>query len=134
MSANYYQHLASRDWGLTKRAVMLRSGGMCERCHIDRATQVHHFTYERVGREEMDDLAAVCKSCHEFVSGRTDKDPVSAFFNGAHSGEQRPQTYSWLFTQCKTFKELKELWNYLECPVGCEGCAAQEAMMAEDIQ
>ena len=29
------------------------------------ATQVHHLTYERIGKERLDDLQALCRKCHE---------------------------------------------------------------------
>jgi len=87
---NYHKYLASREWALLKRAVHERSGGKCERRHwvlvserVEKPTwvappqaAVHHLTYERIGREELDDLLAVCQPCHDYLSGMTDHDPV----------------------------------------------------------
>jgi hypothetical protein len=39
--------------------------------------QVHHTTYIRKYRERPEDLLAVCRPCHEFLSGRGDVDPRS---------------------------------------------------------
>ena len=36
-------------------------------CRKKPATQVHHLTYKRVGREMLFDLVAVCADCHEVV-------------------------------------------------------------------
>jgi hypothetical protein len=33
-------------------------------CHGRKATQAHHLTYERVGKELPGDLTAVCRDCH----------------------------------------------------------------------
>src|SRR4051812_49177503 len=40
--------------------------GIGDRCR-HRATQVHHKTYERLGHERMEDLAACCRSCHRAI-------------------------------------------------------------------
>lgn len=73
--SSYGAYLASREWGLKKRAVHARSGGRCERCHAP-ANQVHHVTYERLYHERLSDLLDVCRPCHEFLSGVTDYDPA----------------------------------------------------------
>lgn len=33
------------------------------------ALDVHHITYKNLGREEMEDLAVLCRSCHGVVHG-----------------------------------------------------------------
>ena len=74
---NYKQYLASRDWALLKNAVRERSRGHCERCLAGEYEQTHHITYERVGREDLDDLAGLCKACHEYLSGRSEHNPCN---------------------------------------------------------
>ncbi len=74
-----YQHyLASREWAVLKEAVRKRSGGTCERCLINEASQVHHQTYERIYQEPLEDLIHLCVSCHKFLSGKSDQDPRSS--------------------------------------------------------
>ncbi len=51
---------------------MERSGGVCEACGDAPAAQVHHLTYERIGRELLFDLAAVCLECHKKAHGVTE--------------------------------------------------------------
>ena len=41
--------------------------GKCGRRH---ATQVHHETYRRIGRERLSDLTAVCGCCHKGIHGK----------------------------------------------------------------
>ena len=97
MSVNYKQYLASREWAVLKRQVRERSGGRCERhkaseCpwtfrFIHEATAVHHLTYERVGKEALEDLQHVCRDCHEFLSAESDHDPVAHVW-ASHEGDK----------------------------------------------
>lgn len=63
----YYSYLDSWQWSVIRDAVMERDDHTCE-CG-DHATQVHHLTYDNVGDEELDDLVAICRDCHEFEHG-----------------------------------------------------------------
>lgn len=45
-------YYCSREWGLLKRAVHERSGGICERCGVNDAAAVHHKTYIRLFHEQ----------------------------------------------------------------------------------
>jgi hypothetical protein len=73
----YAAYLCSREWAVKREAVRERSGGKCERCHVLPMDHVHHLTYERKYREELEDLQASCKPCHEFTHGKSDFDPCS---------------------------------------------------------
>jgi hypothetical protein len=72
---NYGEYLASREWALLKEQVRKRSSGFCERCSVRPYQDTHHLTYERIGNEELDDLLAVCRPCHEYLSGKRKDDP-----------------------------------------------------------
>jgi hypothetical protein len=37
---------------------------------------VHHLTYERKYHERLDDLQAICQSCHEYIHAKRDRDPI----------------------------------------------------------
>lgn len=76
MTVNYHAYIASREWGLKKRAVRERSGGVCERCKKNPHEVTHHLTYERLGAEPLDDLAGLCRPCHDYVGGYSDEDPA----------------------------------------------------------
>lgn len=67
--AVYADYLRSAPWRALRRKVLERSGGRCEGCADAAATQVHHLTYERVGREMLFDLVALCAACHAKVHG-----------------------------------------------------------------
>ena len=38
-----HKYMASREWGLKKRAVNDRAGGICERCHDAAIENTHHL-------------------------------------------------------------------------------------------
>lgn len=65
----YNGYLASPEWHARRLAVLKRDHNCCRGCNAD-ASQVHHLTYERVGRELLDDLVAVCDECHEKLHAR----------------------------------------------------------------
>lgn len=78
-SANfdYQRYLASREWSLLREQVRERSGNRCEHCFVVPQQAVHHLTYARLGHEELDDLMAVCNECHEWLSGKSDTNPLN---------------------------------------------------------
>lgn len=76
MAVDYKQYLASREWSLLREQVRERSGGACERCWHGDQQAVHHMTYENVGHESLDELLAVCRACHEWLSGKGEYDPA----------------------------------------------------------
>lgn len=60
----YDEYLRSDEWKQRRHQVLQRAGGMCEGCLKRSATQVHHLTYDRVGKEMLFDLVAICDICH----------------------------------------------------------------------
>lgn len=63
----YQQYLCSEQWWAKRNAVMERAGGLCEKCGYHAAEHVHHLTYIRKYNEELTDLIALCKTCHESI-------------------------------------------------------------------
>lgn len=59
----YSIYLESGAWQKKRKAVLKAAGYRC-RCG-NRATEVHHETYERVFNERLSDLTAICRTCHE---------------------------------------------------------------------
>lgn len=64
----YHQDLKSEDWKRKRFVVLRRDNWQCVHCGA-RATQVHHKRYAKwnIGREPIDWLESVCKSCHEAI-------------------------------------------------------------------
>lgn len=62
----YEKHLKSAQWKNTRRDLFRLRGEKCEVCGRRAANlEIHHLTYERLGKELPSDLKIVCKKCHE---------------------------------------------------------------------
>ena len=59
----YENYLKSPAWKVKRGAVIQRDGGQCV-CSAQ-ATEVHHKTYNNIGKEPLSDLVALCKECHD---------------------------------------------------------------------
>ncbi len=60
----YNAYLQTPEWQAIRVKVLRRDRGICQGCGEAGATQVHHLTYDRVGREMLFDLVSVCRPCH----------------------------------------------------------------------
>lgn len=63
-SRRYLSYIVSRQWDTRRREHLALCDHWCEICHQRPAVQVHHWTYETLGRENAQDLCAVCVRCH----------------------------------------------------------------------
>ena len=81
------------EWEAKRAEVLKRDGMLCV-CR-DRATEVHHKTYENLGQELPSDLVALCRYC----------------YRGIHSGEK---IKLWQGSNPMNNKEYRE--KYLESP------------------
>ncbi len=79
ISKEYQAYLYSDKWKAKRRKVLNRAKYKCKRCKKRRATQVHHLTYERIFKERLSDLQAVCGSCHIEIHGIKTPKRVSVF-------------------------------------------------------
>src|SRR4029453_6746375 len=64
----------SGAWRRIREACLKRDGYRCRLCNSPDDLQAHHRTYERFGREDLNDLTTLCASCHDVVTdhqGRT---------------------------------------------------------------
>jgi 5-methylcytosine-specific restriction endonuclease McrA len=65
---DYYQnvYLKSEAWQRKRYVVLKRDNWCCVYCGA-KATQVHHKRYAKIniGREPIDWLVSICKTCHE---------------------------------------------------------------------
>lgn len=70
----YNHYLSSQHWSLIRSAALKRDGNKCADCgaaHDEKPLEVHHITYSRRGKENLEDLLTLCRECHEerhFVS------------------------------------------------------------------
>ena len=69
----YNSYLCSKAWEDKRTQVLKRDGYRCVCCNtqaVDIPLDVHHKTYENIGKEPLSDLAAMCKSCHDATHER----------------------------------------------------------------
>jgi 5-methylcytosine-specific restriction endonuclease McrA len=61
----YDGYVRGNKWRNMRRDMFRLRGERCERCGYQHELQLHHKTYERLGRELISDLEVLCKGCHE---------------------------------------------------------------------
>ncbi len=64
---SYRRYRKSRRWQTKRRTILKRAGYKCRKRGRRHATQVHHETCRRIGRERLSDLTAVCGGCHKRI-------------------------------------------------------------------
>lgn len=63
----YREYLRTQHWALAQSAVLKRDHNKCADCgdsNKEKAIEVHHITYIRRGKENLEDLMTLCKDCH----------------------------------------------------------------------
>jgi hypothetical protein len=72
---SYSAYLKSKHWRLFKKS--FRNSKYCKSkcfiCSKEKGIQLHHLTYERIGKEVFTDVIELCKSCHRNVHKALDK-------------------------------------------------------------
>jgi 5-methylcytosine-specific restriction endonuclease McrA len=64
---NYARYRRSRHWQEIRALRFERDGHRCQDCKGksgDPVLEVHHLTYDRLGRERLEDLVTLCQRCH----------------------------------------------------------------------
>lgn len=64
-SMAYLDYLNTPHWHRKREEAMRYHGAKCNRCGRQEALQVHHKSYQNLGREKMADLEVLCRGCHE---------------------------------------------------------------------
>lgn len=67
---DYETYMKSHAWRRTRNRKLRIHGRFCNRCDPEKKQhgkkiEVHHLTYERLGKERMSDLEVLCKECHD---------------------------------------------------------------------
>jgi predicted HNH restriction endonuclease len=64
----YIRYIKSEAWKLRCAAYFMRYGRWCKACGTRKGPlQVHHMTYDRLGKEPLTDLVSVCAPCHRGI-------------------------------------------------------------------
>lgn len=67
----YTEYLASPAWAALRHCKLGESGHRCEGCGDSERLEVHHLSYDRFGKERVQDLMVLCHLCHAREHGRT---------------------------------------------------------------
>lgn len=62
---SYRKYLRSKAWRALRKQVLIRDGYRCQKCGSNENLQVHHRTYDNIGREKPEDLVTLCRKHHE---------------------------------------------------------------------
>ena len=65
----YLNYLNSKEWAEIRVEVLTKANFKCQRCGSKNYLQVHHLTYERIFKEEPEDLEVLCAGCHQSEHG-----------------------------------------------------------------
>jgi hypothetical protein len=60
----YWQYMRSDEWREMRAGWFGRNARACRRCGEQHLVELHHATYEHLGRELDADLVPLCRSCH----------------------------------------------------------------------
>lgn len=63
---NYYRnvYLNSKEWKEKRELIMSFYNWICQKCG-EKATDLHHVTYDNIFKEKFEDLQPLCRYCHE---------------------------------------------------------------------
>jgi HNH endonuclease len=67
----YEEYLLSPWWRARKALIVRYRGERCERCGCRYLLELHHRSYERLGRERPEDVELLCWICHQREHGFT---------------------------------------------------------------
>lgn len=68
--AEYAEYLRSDHWAEVRRRYRKVRPWKCDRCDSsEKSLDLHHRTYKRLGRERLDDLVPLCRTCHQDIHG-----------------------------------------------------------------
>lgn len=71
---NYQDYLRTRHWKeLKEKVTASRHGQRCSCCHSKENLNLHHKTYERIGKERLKDMVFLCREHHLLVHERDKK-------------------------------------------------------------
>jgi hypothetical protein len=74
----YNEYLFSYDWRQKRNLVIENDYHNCTKCQSKDNLQVHHMTYENVGKEDIRDLITLCRDCHTEIHSLPYQDRLEA--------------------------------------------------------
>jgi hypothetical protein len=71
-TVDYQSYILSARWAHLRELALEHYGSACLLCGYDNTddVNVHHRTYERLGKERLADLTVLCRKCHATYHGK----------------------------------------------------------------
>jgi hypothetical protein len=60
----YNWYLSTPHWRTKREEILKLCRGVCEKCNSRPVSEIHHMNYERLGAEDLEDIAGLCSWCH----------------------------------------------------------------------
>ena len=60
----YPKYLTTVHWYAFRQMALKAADYQCQNCGARYGLEVHHLTYERLGREKLEDVVVLCDACH----------------------------------------------------------------------
>lgn len=70
---NYRNYLQTKHWKNIRNKIRNKYNGKCQICCSTNNINVHNNTYERIGKEDENDLILLCQECHEIFHNKLNK-------------------------------------------------------------
>ena len=110
---NYHKYLCSSHWLKFRQEALEHYGKKCADCGTEHAKfDVHHLSYNRLGREELADVVVLCHKCHKL------RHEIERCYDGVYCSCQNaiPSTvlvggHTFFAWQCKDCKKLISLYR-----------------------
>lgn len=71
--ATYTEYLQGKHWKGLRKTLCLKPESKCGGCSSKHHLQIHHISYDRLGKELPDDLVVLCDDCHKRVHDELDR-------------------------------------------------------------
>jgi len=77
--SEYIEYLKSEDWKIRRKYLMELADWTCSICG-NKATQLHHLKYDKLGDEELDvDVIPLCNNCHKKIHEENGYEEYTAY-------------------------------------------------------
>lgn len=63
----YHDYIKSDKWKAKRLECLKRDNYQCQKCGTATNLVIHHWTYDRLGNEDLGDIVTLCKECHKKV-------------------------------------------------------------------
>lgn len=65
VAVSYSAYLRTKHWNMLREKYFTLNKNICCWCGSVDYVQLHHLNYKNIGKESLDDLVPLCKSCHK---------------------------------------------------------------------